>query len=67
MDVIEKLFSNEDYSSAREEIQNKLMDALDFLGSACTKFLDIVKCAQENYATDLDMKRIQLILREMVR
>lgn len=66
MDEIEKLFTNEDYTSSREDVQNKLMDAIDFLRSACTKFLDIVKCGQENYPTDLDTKRFHLILREMV-
>ncbi|KAG5867010.1 hypothetical protein JTB14_035469 [Gonioctena quinquepunctata] len=65
LEDIEELFHSYKVKELSEEINAKLLDAIDFLTVAGNKYLDIARAYPEEYNTTLEKERMQLCLREM--
>lgn len=65
LDEIEKIYKMKIHLASIQDLEDKLLDAIDFISTSCRKYIDIVEPNKSNCITNLDCQRVALRLREM--
>lgn len=60
------MFNTEDVFVPSQEIEDSMLDTVDFISDSCRKYIDLVEPRKNYYVTQLDKERRNLCLREMV-